>query len=73
MWRGRTHHSKPNFHHWTEIGPVMLERHRVDNVNGSIWNRAMSKEQTVDCLVRIFESMTDKFGVGEVVEVKVWA
>ena len=29
----------------------------------------MSKEQTVDCLVRIFESMTDNFGVGQVVEV----
>lgn len=73
MWRGRTHHSKPNFHHRTEIGPVMLERHRVDDVNGSIWSRAMSKEQTVDCLVSIFESMADNFGVGEVAEVKVWA
>jgi hypothetical protein len=51
----------------------MLERHRVDDVNGSIWSRAMSKEQTVDCLVSIFESMADNFGVGEVAEVKVWA
>lgn len=33
----------------------------------------MSKEQTVDCLVRIFESMTDELGVGEVVEAKIWA
>jgi hypothetical protein len=33
----------------------------------------MSKEQTVDRLVGIFESMTDNFGVGEVMEVKVWA
>jgi hypothetical protein len=73
MCRGRTHHSKPNFHHRTEIGPVMLERHRVDDVNGSIWKRVMSKEQTVDRLVGIFESMTDNFGVGEVVEAKVWA
>jgi hypothetical protein len=51
----------------------MLERHRVDDVNGSIWSRVRSKEQPVDCLVRIFESMTDNFGVGEVVEVKFWA
>ena len=51
----------------------MLERNRVDDVNGSIWSRVMSKEQTVDCLVGIFESMTDKFGIGEVVEEKVWA
>ena len=49
----------------------MLERHRVYDVNGSTW-RTVSKEQTVDCLVGIFEGMTDKFGVGEVVEVKVW-
>jgi hypothetical protein len=47
----------------------MLEWHRVDDFNGSIWSRAMSKEQTVDCLVRIFESMADNFGVGQVVEV----
>ena len=50
----------------------MLEGHRVDDVNGSIC-RVMSKEQTVNCLVRIFESMADDFGVGEVVEVKSWA
>ena len=51
----------------------MLEGYRVDDINGSIWSRVMSKEQTVDCPVRIFESMADNFGVGEVVEVEVWA
>ena len=34
---------------------------------------AMSKEQTVDRLVRIFESMADNFGVGQVVELIVHA
>ena len=51
----------------------MLERHRVDDVNGSIRSRAMSKEQTVDFIMRIFERMTDNLGEGEVIEVKVWA
>jgi hypothetical protein len=49
----------------------MLERDRVDNFNWSIWSGAASKEQTVDCPVRIFEGMADNFGVGQVVEVTV--
>jgi hypothetical protein len=50
----------------------MLERHRVNDVNGSIGSRALSKEQTIDSLVGIFESMTDNFGEGEVAEAKGW-
>jgi hypothetical protein len=49
----------------------MLERNRVDYFDGSIWSRAVSEEQAVDCPVRIFEGMADNFGVGQVVEVTV--
>jgi len=51
----------------------MLERHRVDDVNGSIRSRALAKEQTIDGLMGIFESMTDKLGIGKVVEAEDWA
>lgn len=31
MERGRTHQSETNLHHRTEIRPVVLERHCVDD------------------------------------------
>jgi hypothetical protein len=49
----------------------MLERHRVDDFDGTI-RRPMTEEQTGDGLVRVFESMSDKLDVGEVIEVKIW-
>lgn len=45
-----------------------MERHRVDNVDGSIERRPLTKEQTADRIVGVFESMDDELGVGEVVE-----
>ena len=50
----------------------MLEGHRVDDFNGSIWGRVLTEEETVDGLVGVFESMDDEFGVGEVVQAKDW-
>ena len=49
----------------------MLERHRVDDFDGTI-RRPMTEEQTGDGPVRVFESMNDKLDVGEVIEVKIW-
>jgi hypothetical protein len=50
----------------------MLERHGIDDVDGSIWSRPSTEKQTVDDLVGIFESMNDEFGVGEVIEANDW-
>lgn len=50
----------------------MLERHRVDDVDGSIGCRVLTEEQTVDGIAGVFESMNDEFGVGEVLEAKYW-
>lgn len=49
----------------------MLERHRVDDFDGTV-GRPMTEEQTGDGLVRVFESMNDELGVGEVIEAKIW-
>jgi hypothetical protein len=57
----------------TKFGPVMLERHRVDDVDGGIGSFKLTEEQTIDGLTGIFESMNDEFGVGEVLETKDWA
>jgi hypothetical protein len=69
----RTHHSESNFHHRTKIGPMMLEGHHVDDLDGSVGSRVSTDEQTVDGLVGVFESMNDEFGVGEVAKAKYWA
>jgi hypothetical protein len=52
---------------------MMLERNRVDYVNGPTRRGRCAKEHTVDCLVRVFEGMEYDFGVGEVGELKAWA
>ena len=51
---------------------MMLEGHRVDNFDGRVGRRASTEEQTGDGLVGVFESMYDEFGVGKVIEAKVW-
>ena len=70
--KGRAHHSEPDFHHWTKIRPVVLERYRVDDDYDS-GRGGVTKEYTVDGLVRVFEGMKDEFGISEIFEVKVWA
>jgi hypothetical protein len=72
MRNDRTHHSKPDLHHGTEIRPMMLKGYRVDDgyAAGRGWR---TKENAVDGLVRVFEGMKNDFGVGKVLEAKVWA
>lgn len=48
---------------------MVLEGHRVDDVDKTV-GRVLTEEQPVDGFVRVFESMNDKFGVGEVIEAK---
>ena len=48
----------------------MLERNRVDNVEGSIGVRLLAEKQTVDGLEGVFESMNDEFREREVLEEK---
>lgn len=52
---------------------MVLERNRVDYVNGATRRGKCAKEHTVDCLVGVFEGMEYDFGVGEVGELKAWA
>jgi len=49
----------------------MLKGYRVDD--GYAVGRGGTKENAVDGLVRVFEGMKNDFGVGEVLEAKVWA
>ena len=50
---------------------MVLERYRVDDDHDSR-RGGVTKEYTVDGLVRVFESMNDDFCVGEVLELKLW-
>ena len=68
-----THYSETSFHHRAKIRPMVLERNRVDYVNGPTRRGVCTKEDTVDCFVRVFEGMEYDFGVGEVGELKAWA
>ena len=53
---------------------MMLERDRVDYVNGPIHRLGRcAKEHAVDCSVGVFKGMKDDFGVGEVGELEAWA
>ncbi len=53
---------------------MVLERNRVDYVNGLASRRGRcTEEHTVDCFVRVFEGMKYEFGIGEVSELKAWA
>lgn len=48
---------------------MVLERYRVDDDYDS-GRGGVTKEYTVDCPVRVFESMDDDFCIGEVLELK---
>lgn len=51
----------------------MLERHRVDDVDGCVGRGLTTEEDTVDGLMGVLESMEDELRVGEVGESKEWA
>jgi len=51
---------------------VLLERYRVDDDYDS-GRGGVTKEYTVDGLVRVFDGMKDEFSISEIFEVIVWA
>ena len=51
---------------------MVLERHRVNDVNRGIASRLLAEEQTIDNLVGVFENMNNDFGVRKAAETIDW-
>lgn len=51
---------------------MVLERHRVNDVNSGSASRLLAEEQTIDNLVGVFENMNNDFGVRKAAETIDW-